>query len=203
MPWTFDQRIQKACTALVERELLSEEDIVTLKRPLFFGQYAFALGFTPVREQWNRFAELKEMLTDGLEGRDYHLQTNSRTIEFHVFSSDPMVLRWVIRYQSHFLFNHLRLVDKSCWHLSLPKARAKRKFYDTYGWRITFKDPRWGGTTENRAELERIGDHKLVISDNPNKPGSFLYLSQLRDVLMFKLMQAEHIQSIEDRSLLP
>jgi hypothetical protein len=104
--------------------------------------------------------------------------------------------------QSHFLFNHLRLVDETCWHLSLPKPRPKRKFYDTYGWRITFRDPRWGQQDEANEALEQIGDHKLVISDNPNKPGSFLYLSRLNDVLMFKLMHAEQIQSIEDRSSL-
>jgi hypothetical protein len=203
MPWTFNQRIQKACAALVERELLEEKDIVTLKRPLFFGQYAFALGFTPVREEWHRFDELKDQLTGGLEGRDYHLQTNSRTIEFHVFSSDPSVLRWVMQHQSHFLFNHLRLVDGDCWHLRLPKVRAKRKFYDMFGWRITFRDPLWGKKPDKDEALEQIGDHKLVVSDNPNKPGTFLYLSRLNDVLLFKLINAEQIQSIEDRSALP
>lgn len=202
MPWTFEQRVQRACNALIEGDLLQESEIATVHRPLFFGQYAFGLGFTPVREKWHQYDELKELIVQGLQGLDYHLQTNRRTLEFHIFSSDPNALRWVIKHEKAFLFNHLRRVDRSCWHLSLPRPKPKTKFYGEYGWRITMRDPTWGHKRENYAELERLsGEHKLLVNDYP-KPGTFLYLKKLSDVLMFKLMHAEAIRDIEDRSTL-
>ncbi len=203
MPWTFEQRLQRACDQLVDRDLLEKSQIVVVHRPLFFGQFAFGLSFTPVREQWYRYIELKEFVISGLDGLDYHLQSNQRTLQFNIFSSDTKILRWLIKHQSNFMFNHLRRVDPKAWHLSLPKPRPKMKFYGQFGWRIAFKDPKWCVDPDNLAELDRLsGTHKLVLPNLPAKLGGYLYLDKLSDVLMFKLMHAEDISNIEDRSSL-
>lgn len=203
MPWTFAQRLQRACDQLVNRDLLENSQIVTIQRPLFFGQYAFGLGFTPVREQWYRYLELKEFVISGLQGLDYHFQSNQRTLQFNIFSSDTTALRWLIKNEYAFMFNHLRLVDPSSWHLTLPSPRAKTKFYGHFGWRIAFKDPSWSSDPANLAELDRLsGTHKLISPNIPVKMGGYLYLDKLSDVLMFKLMHAEDILDIEDRSSL-
>lgn len=186
------------CKAFVDRELLEEQQIAVIHRPLFFGQFAFGVGFTPVREQWYRYDELKEFVSSGLDDFDFVLQTNKRTLDFHAFSSDPSVLRWLLRHQSPFYFNHIRLVDRSCWTMKLPAPRPKTKFYGEFGWRISFKNSNWGVDPENAEHLERLsGPLKLVVA-----PRTFLYLSKLSDVLMFKLMAAEQILDIEDRSSL-
>jgi hypothetical protein len=199
MPWTYDQRIQRACKAFTDRSLLSEEDISVIKRPLFFGHHAFGVGFAPYAENWSRYDELKEFITSSLDGLDYTLQSNRRTVDFHLFSSDPTTLRWLIDHSGPFIINYLRLVDKACWHLKLPKPRPKTKYYGEFGWRITFKDPAWGTKSDNLEELDKLGGPtKLVVS--PFR--TFLYLSKLNDVLMSKLILAEQIADIEDRSSL-
>lgn len=126
------------------------------------------------------------------------IQSNQRTYQFNAFSSDPNMLRWFIRHQSMFTFNHIRIVDRSCWHLSLPKPRPKAKFYGEFGWRFEFKDSKWGLDADNVAELDKLsGPVKLVT-----KPRTFLYLDKLSDVLMFKLIVGEQLLSLDDRHTL-
>ena len=200
MPWTYDQRLQRASDRLVDACHLAEDEVTVMSRPLFFGQYPFSLGVTPVREQWYKYDELKEKISEGLAGIDYHLQSNQRTLQFNVFSKDVSVIRWFLRNHHSFLFNHLRIIDKRCWHWQMPKPQHRTSFYGKFKYRIDFKDPQWGQNENNKAELERLsGDHKLVVSNIPNKPGTFLYLVKLADVLMFKLMFAEAIKNIDER----
>lgn len=199
MPWTYDQRIHRVCKAFTDKALLTEEDISVIRRPLFFGHHAFGIGFAPYAENWSRYDELKEFITASLKGHDFTLQSNRRTMDFHMFASDPAVLRWLIKHNSPFIINYLRLVDQSCWHLKLPKPRPKEKYYGEFGWRISFKDPMWASKNSNLDELDKLGGPtKLVVS--PFR--TFLYLSKLNDVLMFKLILAEQIADIEDRSSL-
>lgn len=202
MPWTYDQKIQRVCNAFMDRELLEQSQIQTLQRPLFFGQYPFAIGFTPVREMWFKYDELKEFVVEGLKNSEHHLQSNRLTLEFHAFAKDPSVLRWLLKNQKPFYFNHIRLIDPACWNMRLPKPRPKTKFFEEFGWRIEFKDPKWGLNENNLVELQRLGgEHKLTCSPRAN-PKTFLYLSKLSDVLMFKLIVGDQILDIEDRSSL-
>lgn len=202
MPWTYDQRIQRACQAFLDKGLLEDSQIQTLQRPLFFGQFPFAIGFSPVRELWFKYDELKEFVVAGLKNSEHTLQSNRNTLDFHVFSGDPSILRWLLTHQSPFYFNHLRLVDQVCWNMRLPKPRPKTKFFDEYGWRIEFKDRKWGLNEQNVKELGRLGGPlKLTVSPRAN-PKTFLYLSKLNDVLLFKLIVGDQILDIEDRSSL-
>jgi hypothetical protein len=198
MPWTFEQRIHKACNALVDRSLLDESQIETLRRPLYFGQYAYGVGLSLNLAHWGDWHEIKAFLTGVFEAMDATLQSNQRTYQFNAFSSDPSMLRWLIRHQSMFTFNHVRIVDRSCWHLSLPKPRPKAKYYGEFGWRFGFKDFKWGLNEDNVAELDKLsGPVKLVT-----KPRTFLYLDKLSDVLMFKLIVGEQLLSLDDRHTL-
>jgi hypothetical protein len=138
------------------------------------------------------------MILTGLERMNTTLQSNQRTYQFNAFSSDPTMLRWFIQHQSMFAFNHVRIVDRSCWHLALPKPRPKAKFYGEFGYRFEFKDPKWGLDADNVLELEKLsGKVKLVT-----KPRTFLYLDKLSDVLMFKLIVGEQLLSLDDRHTL-
>jgi hypothetical protein len=202
MPWTYDQKIQRVCRAFEDKGLLEASQIQTVQRPLFFGTFPFAISFAPVREKWFKYDELKEFVVEGLKNSDISLQSNRFTLEFHLFSGDTNVLRWLLRNQAPFYFNHLRLVDPACWSMKLPKPQPKTKFFEKYGWRIEFKDPKWALKDENIAELERLGgDLKITCSPRAN-PKTFLYLSKLNDVLLFKLIVGDQILDIEDRSSL-
>lgn len=195
MPWTFEQRIQRVCDALIERCLLEETQIEHLRRPLFFGQYAFGVGLSLELHHWGEWIGIKDMINSSLDGLDMHLQSNQRTYQFNAFSSDPRLIRWLIQHQSMFSFNHVRIVERSCWHLALPKPKPKAKFYGEYGYRFEFKDPKWGLDPENVEELDKLSGHlKLVTS-----PRTFLYLDKLNDVLLFKLIVGEQLLSLDDR----
>lgn len=198
MPWTFEQRIQRACDALLEAFLIEDSQIETLRRPLFFGQYAYGVGLSLASHYWGDWIQIKDSITQNLSGMDFILQSNRRTYQFNAFSNDPRMLRWFITRHRELAFNHVRIVDRSCWHLALPKPKPKAKFYGEYGWRFEFKDPKWGLDPENVAELEKLsGPTKLVT-----KPRTFLYLDKLNDVLMFKLIVGEQLLSLDDRHLL-
>lgn len=200
MPWTYDQRLERARTKMVDTSLLADDEVVVMSRPLFYGQYPFGLGVTPVREKWFMYDELKQRIIDGLDGLDYHMQSNSRTLQYNVFSGDVSVLRWFIQNHSPFMFNHLRIIDPDCWSWTMPDKEQRTSYYGEFNYRITFKDPAWGRQADNVQELDRLsGEHKLVVSTVPNKPGTFLYLKKLNDVLMFKLMHAEAINNIDER----
>ena len=195
MPWTFEQRIQRACDALVARCLLEETQIENLRRPMFFGQYAYGVGLSLELNQWGEWVSVKDMINHSLRDLDMHLQSNQRTYQFNAFSSDPRMIRWLIQHQSMFSFNHVRIIERSHWHLTLPKPKPKGKFYGEYGYRFEFKDPKWGLNPENIAELEKLSGHtKLVTS-----PRTFLYLDKLNDVLLFKLIVGEQLLSLDDR----
>lgn len=195
MPWTFEQRIHKACNVLVDRCLLEDRQIETLRRPLFFGHFAYGVGMSLALSRWGDWNEIKNLINHELQGMDMFLQSNQRTYQFNAFSSDPKMLRWFLHHRSMFTFNHVRIVDRSCWHLKLPKPKPKGKFYGEFGWRFEFKDPKWGLNEENVAELEKLsGATKLVTY-----PRTFLYLEKLSDVLMFKLIVGEQLLSLEDR----
>lgn len=195
MPWTFEQRIQRACDVLLDRGAIDESQIEVVKRPLFFGQYAFGIGLSLELSNWGDWIQVKDKIVESMRDYDMALQSNRRTYQFNVFSSDVNVLRWFIRHRNMFSFNHLRIVDRSCWDLKLPKPRPKGKFYGEYGWRFGFKDPLWGSNPENVAELEKLqGPVKLV-----QYPRSFLYLDKLSDVLLFKLIVGEQLLALEDR----
>lgn len=198
MPWTFEQRIQRACGALVDRSLLEESQIETLRRPLYYGQHAYGVGMSLNLNFWGDWIHVKDMIANGIKDMDATLQSNQRTYQFNAFSSNPAMLRWFIQHQSMFAFNHVRIVDRSCWQLRLPKPRPKAKFYGEFGWRFEFKDPKWGLDAENVKELEKLyGSIKLVT-----KPRTFLYLDKLSDVLMFKLIVGEQLLSLDDRHTL-
>lgn len=195
MPWTFEQRIQRACKALVDRSLLEESQIETLRRPLYFGHHAYGVGLSLELAHWGDWQEVKDFLHGVFDTMDATLQSNQRTYQFNAFSSDPAMLRWLLRHQSMFAFNHVRIVDRSCWHLPLPKPKPKAKFYGEYGYRFEFKNPEWGLDADNVAELEKLsGSTKLVTY-----PRTFLYLDKLSDVLMFKLIVSEQLLSLDDR----
>lgn len=184
--------------ALVDRSLIEESQIETLRRPLYFGQHAYGVGLSLNLNHWGDWIHVKDMIQNGIKDMDATLQSNQRTYQFNVFSSNPVVLRWLIQHQSMFAFNHVRIVDRSCWHLTLPKPRPKAKFYGEFGWRFEFKDPKWGLEADNVAELEKLmGKTKLVT-----KPRTFLYLDKLSDVLMFKLIVGEQLLSLDDRHTL-
>lgn len=204
MAWTYQQRIQRASQSFVDRNLLDESQITHRKRPLFFGEYAFSIGFSPLATLWTEFDSLRERIVAGLEGRDYHFTPNRSTMDFHVFSSDVSVLKWLQRNQSSFVFNHLRLVDSEYWTIPLPKAKKKTKFYNLYDWRVTLKDSQWIENPSNRELLEGLdGGYKIMtVPIFYQSPKTFLYLTNKSDVLMFKIMASEHILGIEDRSAL-
>lgn len=198
MPWTFEQRIQRACKALVDRSLLEESQIETLRRPLYYGHFAYGVGLSLELAHWGDWIHVKDMILNGIRDMDANLMSNQSTYQFNAFSSDPTMLRWFIQHQSMFTFNHVRIVDRSCWHLPLPRPKPKAKFYGEYGWRFDFKDPKWGEDENNVAELEKLsGNTKLVT-----KPRTFLYLDRLSDVLMFKLIVGEQLLSLDDRRYL-
>lgn len=195
MPWTFEQRIHKACNVLVDRCLLEDRQIETLRRPLFFGQYAYGVGLSLSLSRWGDWNEIKNLINHELHGMEMFLQSNQRTYQFNAFSSDPTMLRWFLRHRSMFTFNHVRIVDRSCWHLKLPRPKPKAKFYGEFGYRFEFKDPKWGLDSGNLTELDKLsGPLKLVTS-----PRTFLYLDKLTDVLLFKLVVGEQLLSLDDR----
>jgi len=175
--------------------LLEETQIEILQRPLFFGQYAYGVGLSLELNFWGEWLSVKDMLTSSLQGMDLHLHSNQRTYQINAFSSDTRLLRWLIQHKSMFSFNHVRIVDRSCWHLTLPKPKPKGKFYGEFGYRFEFKNPKWGLDADNVAELEKLsGVTKLVTS-----PRTFLYLDKLSDVLLFKLIVGEQLLSLDDR----
>lgn len=189
---------------LVDKNLLDESQIFHLKRPLYFGQYAFSIGFSPNALNWVRFDELKNEIVEGLQGCDYNLTANHSTMDYHVFSNDVTVIRWLAKHSGPYTFSHLRIIDQESWHL--PKARNKRKgkFYNLYGWRVAFKDPKWLDQPQNVEFLDGLSGGYKVFTPPVfyHDPKSFLYLENKNDVLLFKIMAAEYILSIEDRSTL-
>ena len=189
---------------MVDRNLLSESQITRLKRPLYFGQYAYSVGFSPNALNWARFDELKEGLVTGLQKFDHNLNANHSTLDYHVFSSDVGALRWLVAHNAPYAFRHLRLVSEEGWHLPKARTKAKSKFYNLYGWRITLRDAAWPDDPRNREFLNGLsGDHKVIqVPVFYQNPKSFIYLAHKNDVLLFKMMAAEHILDIEDRSTL-
>jgi len=180
---------------LVQKCLLEDSQIETLHRPLFFGQFAFGVGLSLKLAHWGEYHGVKDQILSELKGHDMTLQSNQRTYQFNAFSSDPAVLRWFLKHQSKFSFNHIRIVSRACWHIALPKPRPKGKFYGEYGYRFEFKDPKWGLNDDNVAELDKLsGNVKLVTN-----PRTFLYLDRLNDVLLFKLIAGEQLLSLDDR----
>ena len=186
--------MERACSALVDRNLLEEAQIVTLRRPLYFGKYSYGVGLSLSLSRWGDWFEIKDKFQSGLAGVDCLIQPNRKTYQFNSFSSDPSMIRRIIK-MPYFSYNHVRIVDEKCWHLKLPKPRPKAKFYGEYGWRFEFKDPQWGLADDNLELLEGLsGDYKLIT-----QPRTFLYLSLLSDVLLFKLVASEALLSLDDR----
>ena len=105
MSWTFEQRIQRACDALVDRNLLEESQIETLHRPLYFGQYSYGIGLSLNLSHWGDWQEVKDFLQGVFESMDAALQSNQRTYQFNAFSSDPSMIRWFMRHRKMFTFN--------------------------------------------------------------------------------------------------
>jgi len=195
MPWTFEQRIYKVTDDLVRRWCLEETQIETLRRPLFFGRYAYGVGLSLDLPNWGEWLGIKDLINHSFKDLDMVLQSNQRTYQFNAFSSDPRMLQWFLRHRHKFTFNHVRIVERSCWHLTLPRPKPKGKFYGEYGYRFEFKDPKWGLRPDNVAELEKLsGPIKLVT-----EPRTFLYLDKLNDVLLFKLVVGEQLLSLDDR----
>lgn len=187
--------VLKICDLMVEKEIILQENIQIIKRPLYWGKYCFTVGLSPTSQYWINFIELKSILLKVKDPDDF-LQSNSKTIDFWFFSNNSRLLSTLIGIEEFFFFNHINIIDKDSWHLKLPKPKVKTKWYDEYGWRIEFTDKKW---LLNKSNLNR-----LEILDKPYKfitfPGSFLYLSTLPDTIAIKLMWAEHIRNIEDRS---
>jgi hypothetical protein len=195
MPWTFEQRILRACEALVERNLIDHSQIETMKRPLYFGIHSYAVGMSLNLARWGDWFESRDLVASLLQDFNCTIMPNRGTYQFNVFSSDPQVLRLLAKQYTWLHINHVRIVDRSCWQLSLPKPKPKGKYYGEYSWRFEFKDPNWGGDLDNVAELEKLsGKTKLVTY-----PRTFLYLDKLNDVLMFKLIVGEQLLSLDDR----
>lgn len=204
MPWTYQQRIQRVSHTLVDKNLLDISQINHLKRPLYFGQYAFSLGFSPNALNWSRFDELKDQIIEGLQGRDYHLTANHSTMDYHLFSNDVGVIRWVITHNGPFVLSHLRIIDKESWHLPRARNKKKTKFYGLYSWRVMIKDPKWLDNPKNQKFLDELsGNWKTSVPPQfYHEPKTYLYLDNKNDVLLIKLMAAEQILNIEDRSAL-
>lgn len=197
MVWTFEQRIHRACQALIDRSAIEESQVETLKRPLYFGRYAYGVGLSLDLKKWGDWFEVKDQVHALMADLDCAIQSNRKTYQFNVFSSDPKVLRRLMK-SKDFTINHVRIVDQTCWHLKLPKPKPKGKFYGEFGWRFAFKDRHWGDKPENLEVLETLsGSYKLVV-----QPRSFLYLSTISDVLLFKLVASEQLLSLDDRHTL-
>jgi hypothetical protein len=194
MPWTFEQRIQRVCDALVDRNLLETSQIETLRRPLYFGQHAYGVGLALLINHWGDWFEFKDRLHQAVGDLNCTIQSNRRIYQFNVFSSDPAVLRRLGR-MSFLTIHHVRIVDRSTWRLQLPRPRPKSKFYGQYGWRFKFKDPLWHTVDDNLAKLDMLGGGRRLVT----VPRTFLYLDRLSDVLLFKLIAAEHLLSLDDR----
>lgn len=195
MPWTFEQRMDRISASLIHRGILDDSQVETIRRPLYFGRYSYSVGLSLKISKWSDWFLIKDQLQSFAEQFDCMLHSNSRIYQINMFSSDPKILRELMKF-SWFTFNHIRIVDRNCWNLTLPRPKPKGKFYGEYGWRFEFKDPKWGLDQTNVRELEKLSDHiKLVTS-----PRTFLYIKKLSDVLMFKLIASEQLLALDDRS---
>jgi len=194
MAWTFEQRIHRACQALIDRNKLEETQVEHYTRPLYFGKYAYGVGLSLSLSKWGDWFEVKDHIHATLDDLDCSIVSNRKTYQFNVFSSDPAMLRRLAKI-NYFTINHVRIVDKTCWHLKLPKPKPKGKFYGEFGWRFEFKNPKWGIEASNLEGLESLSSpYKLVT-----QPRTFLYLSSITDVLLFKLVAGEQLLSLDDR----
>ena len=187
--------VMDICDDMVEKEIILFENICVLKRPLYWGKYFFTVGLSPTAQYWLDFPYLKKVLLSLKNGDDF-LQSNSKTIDFWFFSNTPHLLEKLIPVEEYFFFNHINIIDKKSWHLKLPKPKIKTKWYDEYSWRIEFTNKKWLLEQDNLDRLEILSDPYRFITF----PGSFLYLTTLQDTIAIKLMWAEHIRNIEDRS---
>lgn len=197
MPWIYEDRIDRALKGLIDSNKLDEQDVQFVRRPLFFGKYSFGIGLSLKLDSWGEWVGIRDRVFQQLKPYDATIQNNRKTYQFNIFSKDPSVIREVKK-MNFFTFNHVRIIPQSCWSIPIPKPKPKAKFYGEFGWRFEFKNPKWGIDPENLAYLDDLtGVYKIVT-----QPRTFLYLSQLSDVLLFKLVAGEQLLSLEDRHTL-
>jgi hypothetical protein len=213
MAWTYEQRVERARDLLEDRAVMSADQFETQRRPPFFNRYRFGIGLSVTPESWYRFDELKHMVQQGVAAMDCFVQSNGKSYEIYLFSSNPKVIRWMARNHRDFHVNWLRMIDPSCWSRTLPAAKPKGKFFNQYSWRLRLS--RWqmdmrpvdsaSGTIDcafpglTHHAIAAIGGPKRTMRQGPRLERTFVYVDRIADVLMLKLILGSDIIEIEER----
>lgn len=190
--------------------MMSADQIEILQRPPFFNRYRFGIGLSTTPESWHRFDELKNMVQTGVAALDCFVQSNSKSYEIYLFSSNPKVIRWMARNHRDFHVNWLRMIDPASWNRTLPAPKPKGKFFNTYSWRIRLSryrmdmkpnkdgiDCAYPGLTHHA--IDAISGPKKVMRQGPRFERTFVYVDRVADVLMLKLILGGDIIEIEER----
>lgn len=212
MAWTYEARMERAIARLTDEGILDLNASEMFNRAKFFGRYAFRVALSPTLESWHRFDELKAQLNEGLDSLGAHIVSVKPTFDFYIYGNDPAILRWVYHHHSNFFVNGVRQTNPAHWHKPLPKQNHnKGLFYGTYRFRVKMQSAVWGEQAENLSQLAELGlDCKLVLQkfSNSKTPelesgrtrATFVYVNKLNEVLVLKLMFADQVSEVEDRS---
>lgn len=183
----------RAVRSYVDKDLVDEDHAIIVKRALYFGKYKYTLHFSPNVTNWTDFQELDATITELLSGIDYRMISSAKALYFNLYSNDPAalnLLRW--RMSDSLEFSSIRVIDPSCWHIQHPRPKNRGPFYHKFIYRVRVSDG--AGIPETiMATMNSPWTYDKVRLN-------FFYFSDVRDLIVFKLLHAASILDITERN---
>jgi hypothetical protein len=211
MAWTYETRMARVVTRLVDNDRLDADCVALYKRARFFNKYAFRIGIGLSLSQWVNFDEIVRDLHAVFDPLGAHIVAVRTTMDVYVYGNDPAILTWLAKRPS-FRLTDLFQTDPKFWHKKLPKAKKQTVFYGEYHYRIRMRDQWWGLDAKNVEQLDALEmDHKLLmksmhhtknvqgLSQYGRYTGTFIYVRKLNEVLVLKLVFGDQVGEVIER----
>lgn len=185
----WNQRAHRSINRLVDNDALDIDRVQVVNRPLYFNQYRIALHASPTVNNWVDFHELQEGMVSHLGGLEYRLVSSSSALYFNVYTNDYKVVDALGSILDEIEINSIYILDPKWHEVRQTKVRNKGNYYHKYPYRVRVSSPSVWDPEQYRSLL--TGDWYIG--------GSFLYLTNVRDVILIKLVHEGEILDIAER----
>jgi hypothetical protein len=182
--------MNSAIQSYVLKDLLDEDRVRVVKRSLYFGEYRVAVHLGPTVSNWTMYGVLLKEITDCLSGYDHRIVSSIKALYFNIYTNDPDLLLELQAKGDSLEFTSIDMVDPSCWEMKQPRPKNRGPYYHKYSYRIRVSDA--AKLTPDPLVGLMHGD--WLCAKN------FFYCQEVRDILMFKLLHADIITDVSERS---
>lgn len=180
----------RAVQRYVQLNVLDEESIRVVKRALYFGQYRVAVHCGPTVSNWVDYKDLQTSLVDALRGLDYRLVSSDRAMYFNVYTDDSEAVRRLRLLSSVLDFSSIDVIHGDCWEMKQSRPKNKGPYYHKFAYRVRI----------NNVENFTPDTYPALMQGMWFLSKDFFYCEEVRDLLMFKLLHANDIREINERS---